>query len=384
MRRLRSSNSRGARLYFAAQAGEHRGVSWRGLVRGMAAASRRAAKEQARQARAQHRHHVQRARAVGRAQGQYLREAKKQLAAAAKADALNRARAEANEYEARVGALRSVHAESPEVIDWQRIAREPAPTPPTSGDDAERFAQEQLQSFRPGFFDRLFGKAEKQRAQLVAAIDDARRHDDSASQLRQSEFQHNHGVWQWRQQLAASVLSGNLEAYRMALDWARAFEEIEDLGAEVELQSVSLARVELDLFVNDQDVVPAESKSLSAAGKLSSKKLTLAQRNEIYQDYVCGSALRLGREIFAAIPVDSVLVHVVGDLLNTSTGNLDTEAILSVLLVRKTMSRLKFGSLDASDSMTNFVHRMNYHKTKGFLAVEPIDPTKLAVDIASA
>jgi hypothetical protein len=77
-----------------------------------------------------------------------------------------------------------------------------------------------------------------------------------------------------------------------------------------------------------------------------------------------------------------VLVHVVGDLLNTSTGNLDTEAILSVLFVRRTMAKLKFGKLDASDSMANFVHRMNFHKTKGFLRVEPIDPKSIAMDMA--
>ncbi len=350
----------------------------------MAAASRRAAREQERQARAQHRNRVQHARAVGRAQQQYLREAKKQLAAAEKADALARARAEANEYEARVGALRTVHAESPEVIDWQRLAQAAAPVPPARSDNVERTAQERLETFRPGFFDRLFGRAEKQRAVLASLVADGRRLDDEQHQQRLLEFQHNHNMWQWRQQLAASVLSGSLEAYRMALDWASAFDELEELGAEVEVQSVSLTRVELDLFVNDQDVVPTESKSLSAAGKLSSKKLTVAQRNEIYQDYVCGSALRVGREIFAATPVDSVLVHVVGDLLNTSTGNLDTEAILSVLLVRKTMSKLKFQSLDASDSMTNFLHRMNFHKTKGFLPVEPIDPSRIALDMASA
>jgi hypothetical protein len=123
-------------------------------------------------------------------------------------------------------------------------------------------------------------------------------------------------VWQWRQQLAVSVLSGSLDSYRTALDWAGAFEE---LGAEIE-----------------------------------------------------------------ALPVGSVLVHVVGDLLNTSTGNIDSEAILSVLLVRKTMTKLKFATLDASDSMNNFVHRMSYHKTKGFLAVTPIDPSEIAMDMAPA
>ena len=96
---------------------------------------------------------------------------------------------------------------------------------------------------------------------------------------------------------------------------------------------------------------------------------------EIYQDHVCGAALRAGRELLALLPVQFVVVHATTDLLNSATGHMEESPILSVALPRDTVGKMNFESLDPSDSMNNFVHRMNFKKTKGFTAVEKLDPT---------
>ena len=98
---------------------------------------------------------------------------------------------------------------------------------------------------------------------------------------------------------------------------------------------------------------------------------------ELYQDYVCGCVLRVARELFALLPIEMVIVTAVGNLLNTQTGHLEEQPILSVAIPRKTLVELNFGALDPSDSMNKFVHQMDFKKTKGFSAVESIKPSDL-------
>jgi hypothetical protein len=82
-------------------------------------------------------------------------------------------------------------------------------------------------------------------------------------------------------------------------------------------------------------------------------------------------------ELLAALPVRWVVVTAVDDLLNTQTGHMEASAILSVAIPRETMAKLNLDSVDPSDAIQNFLHRMNFKKTKGFLAVERISPSEV-------
>ena len=97
----------------------------------------------------------------------------------------------------------------------------------------------------------------------------------------------------------------------------------------------------------------------------------------MYQDYVCGCALRVAREIFALLPSMMVIVTTTSDVLNTSTGHLEVQPVLSVAMPRVTLEGLNFDSLDPSDSLNNFVHNMRFLKTKGFRVVDKITPDDL-------
>ena len=93
---------------------------------------------------------------------------------------------------------------------------------------------------------------------------------------------------------------------------------------------------------------------------------------EIYQDYVCGCVLRIARELFALLPIEMTVITANGKAVNTKTGYLEDQPILSVAIPRETLSGLNFNLLDPSDSMANFVHMMKFMKTKGFQQVETL------------
>lgn len=116
-------------------------------------------------------------------------------------------------------------------------------------------------------------------------------------------------------------------------------------------------------------------------GKLSVTKMIQSKFYEIYQDHVSGCALKMARELFALLPTDMVIVTFISDLLNTGTGHIEEQPILSVAIPRATAERLNFETLDSSDSMQNFIHNVKFLKTQGFKAVDKIVPSDLPKNV---
>lgn len=121
-------------------------------------------------------------------------------------------------------------------------------------------------------------------------------------------------------------------------------------------------------------MIPSEQHTLTARGALSSRGMPTTRGHLIYQDFVCGSALRVCREVFASLPVVWVGVTVRTWLLNSSTGHLEQVAVLSLVAPRPSIDALRFDALDPSDAMTNFLHRMGFKRNTGTSAITPFLP----------
>ena len=98
--------------------------------------------------------------------------------------------------------------------------------------------------------------------------------------------------------------------------------------------------------------------------------------SELYQDYVCSVVLRVGREIFALLPVEYVRISAIANMLNTQIGLMEEKPILSVIIKPETLNKINFHTVDPSDCMRNFVHSMKFKKTSGFEAVDKIEFSK--------
>ena len=293
------------------------------------------------------------------------------MAQIAKAHAAQQAAAEAQAFEATVAVLKSVRHDAATPVDWQAALNAPAPSAPRYSQEFEADAQRKLDGFQPTFFERIFGSA-KRRAALAKDLQTARESDRLRFEQWQQQYAQAYQVWDARRRLAHGVLSGDAEAYRQALDASDAFDELEELGSVARVEHLGAELVEVDVFVNSDAVIPPDIKTVTSTGKLSTKKMPVGQFYELYQDYVCGSALRVARDVFAVLPVTRVHVHAIAEMLNPQTGHLEHSAILSVAMPRETIARLRFEGLDASDSMRNFVHNMKFKKTAGFAVVEPL------------
>lgn len=326
-------------------------MGWRGTLRSIAAAQRQAEREARRR----------------------QRELERQRKQIEKMVELERAAYEVQVYENYIEVLMSVHKDCSGIWDWKTLYASEPPPEPVNTHSREKAAQVKLETFKPGFTDKMFGLAENKRKKLISAVEEARRLDEKAYQ----DALEAHLDWQGIHALAGNILEGDPDAYINAIRQVDPFSDISELGSYLEFQSKDGATVEAALLVNGDKVIPKETKSLLASGKLSVKKMPITKFYELYQDYVCGCVLRVARELFALLPIEMVIVTAMGEVLNTQTGHIEEKPILSAAIPKDTLTKLNFDTLDPSDSMGNFVHRMNFKKTKGFTGVEMIKPADL-------
>lgn len=285
-----------------------------------------------------------------------------------------RARNEVELFEAHVDMLVSMHKDCRSPLNWKAIVEAPALKAPTRASSNEDLARQTLDGYRPGVFARLFRLVEKQRASLEAEVVEGRAADDALYASAQARHARQAQEWQERHDLAQGVLRGDLQAYMDAIEETNPFAEVAELGSTVTVSAHDSAFIEATVQVNTDRVVPQESKSLLSSGKLSVKTLAPSKFNEIYQDYVCGAALRVARELFALLPLDAVDVTAVVDGLNSATGRNEVRTILSVQVTRKIADGINFEMADPSDCMKNFVHTMKFTKSGGFDSIDGAAP----------
>lgn len=335
-------------------------MGWKGTVRSVQAALRQAERDARRR----------------------QRELERQRREYEKLAALERARLEVEEYENYVERLQTLHLDGASAVEWERFVSAKEPCPPIRTSSAEEAAVAKQEEYRPTLIAKLLGRDAKKRAALEEAVRNAPAEDELAYQHAVHDFEKQHQDWADARQFAERVLGLEAEALLDAVRELHPFTEAAELGSSLEFDMEDGLPMHAVLHVHGEDVVPKTAKRLLQSGRLSEKSLPKGQYYELYQDHVCSAVLRVARDLFAILPIEAVIVSAKDTLLNTGTGHLEEQAILSVAIPRKTVERLNFQLLDPSDSMENFVHRMDFKKTKGFQPVEPLSPKEVPLSDA--
>jgi len=331
-------------------------MGWKGALRSMEAAGRRAEREAKRQHNAllQQQKHLQKM--------------------------LERERAafEVQSYENRIDLLRSIHKDCGPIWDWRGVYSSSAPAPPTNSQNRTNAARSALDRFKPTFWDKLFRRVESKRKRSTLAVEQAEKADANEYLEAVTNYEKEMADWQERREIASRVLAGNLQSFKEVIEEIGPFREVSDLGSGVGFGFRDTSVIEVTLKINDQNVIPSETKSLLQSGKLSTKRMPQGQFYNLYQDYICGCVLRIAREIFALLPFEIAIVTALGDIVNAQTGHLEEKPLLSVAIPRRTLDKLDLNTIDPSESMKNFIHHMDFKKNNGFQVIARIEPTLLS------
>ncbi|WP_423409048.1 DUF4236 domain-containing protein [Heyndrickxia sp. MSNUG] len=271
------------------------------------------------------------------------------------------ARLQVELHENRLEQIRSTHHESDDPVDWNEVYHREPPFPEGHEGPNELRAKIALETYEPGFVDRLFKKGEAKVRKLEAELQDAVQKDSALMD-----------EWKQMHTMAKRVLVRDIDAYFEVLDEFGPLDDLVEFGSGFEFGTDNPYLIHVSFDVNAQQTIPEKTLSLTKTGKLSEKSMSKTAYYDLYQDYVCSCALRIARDMFALLPVDYVFVHAYEDQLNSATGHQSKVAILSVKYDKTTLDKLNFSSLDPSDALSNFEHHMNFKKTKGFEDVSEI------------
>ena len=275
---------------------------------------------------------------------------------------LQAAQEELEQFERYIEVITNVHRNCDLAMNWQVIAnREETGTSGGKG-PRELKAQQEYDNYRPTLAEQIMKKLEQERRQeLLAAIEEPRRLDAEEC-----------GGMNASKEFAKRMLAGDIEAYYEAIENSDMLTELADLGSDFEFGTDDPTCMEIEFTIKAAEVIPEKQLTLTKAGKLSEKDFTKTAYFDILQDYVCSCSIRLARELFAVLPVDTVVVHATDIMLDTATGHDEEMTILSVEFDRNRFLDINFDRIDASDFVSSFPHNMKFAKTTGFKPVERI------------
>ena len=325
-------------------------MGWKGTLRSLEAASRRAERDARRR----------------------QRELERRQLEADKMQELEQAQHEVASFENHIEVITSVHVDCGESWDWEKIASAPKPTEPQRLTTYEERARLSFEEYEPTLKDKILRRVEAKQQELKEGIERGKQRDEEDYESHLSEYRQKCDEWDQNREIAKGILAGNPDAYIEAIRQVAPFSEIGELGSYVTFDVEDASSVVATLHTHGDDVIPRQRKNLLKSGKLSVKDMPKTHFWAYYQDYVCGATLRVARELFALLPIDNVIVTAFSELLNSQTGHMEEQPILSVFIPRETVGSLNFDLLDPSDAMENLVHNMKFYKTKGFVAVEPL------------
>jgi len=238
-------------------------------------------------------------------------------AAPSAAEDLEENRAQVAEYEAYVESLKSVHKQSDGQIDWEILNKGEVPTNIVKG--SEEYKE-----------------------------------------------------WQSLQEFSQRVMDGDIDSYFEIIDEVKPFDDLLEFGSNFQVGTDRADHLEVEFAVKSEEIIPVKTLSLTATGKLSEKEIGKTAYYDLMQDYVCSTVIRVARDAFALLPVDTVIVHAVDKVLNTATGYEEELTLLSVKFDRAKLMSLNMSMIDPSDAIGGFENHMKFKKTAGFDPVERI------------
>lgn len=161
-------------------------------------------------------------------------------------------------------------------------------------------------------------------------------------------------MWRYYHGFAGRVLSGDIDTYLQLIYEVNPLDDLLAYGGSYEFGTDNPQKIEVEFSVNEAALFTAKSQ------------MSINAYNELLQDFVCSVCIRIARDMFALLPISHTIVHAV----------LNGETIISVDFDRTTLSRVKFGYVDSTETLQRFKNNMEFNVDSGFSSVTAINENK--------
>ncbi len=153
--------------------------------------------------------------------------------------------------------------------------------------------------------------------------------------------------WAYCHERAYEVLNGNIDMYLQIIQDVGPLDDLLDYGFGFECGTDNPNLMVVEYQTREAQIMPARSK------------MNCRDYYDLLQDYICSCSIRIARDIFALLPVASVIVHAVSDGLT----------VLSVRFDRRVFMKMRLQGSDASDIVEQFQHNMKFDADTGLQPV---------------
>lgn len=157
--------------------------------------------------------------------------------------------------------------------------------------------------------------------------------------------------WDYLKARAEKILNGDIDTYYEVISDTNPLDDLLQYGSEFECGTDDPRMIAIHFQVNSTSVLA------------DATRFPTNQYNNLLQDYVCGCTIRIARDMFALLPIRHIIIDA------SDKGHY----ILSVNFTRDDFENLDFATIDASDTVEQFNHRMSYSDASGFASIEPLD-----------
>lgn len=161
---------------------------------------------------------------------------------------------------------------------------------------------------------------------------------------------YNNDMWKYYHEMAPKILAGDIDAYLQLIYEVNPLDDLLMYGSNFEFGTDDPQKMEVEFVVNEAALSDAR------------KQMNNLEYNDLLQDYVCSTCIRIARDMFALLPIETTVVHA------TLNGN----TVVSVSFDRNNLSKIRFGYIDPSDTLSKFKHNMDYNPNRGLLPVRNI------------
>lgn len=272
--------------------------------------------------------------------------------------------AAAAEYEAVVEALTGAHRVPLSRVDWLTMATAPAVELPGRRSDSELAATARLEGYAPGWFARKFGGEARTRQRLEREIHVARERDDAAHVAAVGDVEARNAEIA----IARRVVDRDPDAMVEALEL---HSSLGSLPFSVEGAQMRLVDGRIIAVVDGLDLedMPSETVTLLKSGKASVKDIPAGKRLEMHREAICSAAIRVAMEFLAVLPIEEVEVLMLTDILDRSTGHIESLPVLHLRATSQALSALNLPRTQATSVVERLGAHMEWSKRDGFRAI---------------
>lgn len=162
---------------------------------------------------------------------------------------------------------------------------------------------------------------------------------------------YNQQMWSYYHSVSSKILAGDIDTYLQLIYEVNPLDDLLMYGSNYEFGTDDAKKIEVEFNVN-----------VNALSEVK-QKINNTEYNLLLQDYICSVCIRIARDMFALLPIRNTIVHTV----------LDGKTIVSVDFDRQTLSKVKFGYVDPSDTLEQFKHNMDFDEMNGFASVSNLE-----------